>query len=199
VFVLDFCQNLEQNDSMTGRIIPAIALLVLPSSYLSGQQSSLNRLIHLTVTDPLNRFVTGLDRDNFEITESGVRRSITSFSTAADSIAIAVVSEAPLTDLDLLQEPSELIQTRSVSDAVRQLVASGKPRKALIVTADGGAETLPEGIFIVRTDANRARKTVVEACNQYTVGFTSVDPSVIAEVSLKQPSGLPTLKINIWK
>jgi hypothetical protein len=143
--------------------------------------------------------VTGLDRNNFEMIENGSRRAITSFSGVEDPIAVAVVSEAPLTDLGTPQAPSVLIQTHSVSDAIRQLQASGKARKALIITSSAGTQTLPGGIFILRTEANMARKAVVEACNQYGIGFLSVDPSATVDIALKQPRGLPTLKANIWK
>jgi hypothetical protein len=107
MFLLDLGSNLTHNSVMFGLIIPgnwvrltlAVGLLVFPSSNLSGQQGSFNRLVLVTITDPLNRFVTGLDRDNFEIIENGSRRAITSFSGVDDPIAVAVVSEAPLTDL----------------------------------------------------------------------------------------------------
>jgi hypothetical protein len=54
-------------------------------------------------------------------------------------------------------------------------------------------------MFILRTEANMARKAVVEACNQYSIGFPSLDPSATVDVALKQPRGLPTLKANVWK
>jgi hypothetical protein len=92
-----------------------------------------------------------------------------------------------------------LIQTHSVPDAIRQLQASGIARKALIITSSAGTQTLPEGMFILRTEANMARKAVVEACNQYSIGFPSLDPSATVDVALKQPRGLPTLKANVWK
>jgi hypothetical protein len=181
------------------RLTLAVALLVAPSSHLSGQEGPFNRVLHITVTDPLNRFVTGLDRDAFQIIEGGARRALTSFSSVDDPIAVAVVSEAPLTRLDALQGPNELIQTRSVSDAVRQLVASGKPRKALIMTAAGSSEAVPGGVFIVKSDVSMLNQAVVEVCNQYLVAFMSMDPSATVEVVVKPPLGLPKLNANVWK
>jgi hypothetical protein len=143
--------------------------------------------------------VTGLEPNNFEIIENGARRPVTSFLSVDDPIAIAVVSESPLTDLSGSHGPNQLIQTRSLSDAVRQLVASGKPRKALIITTAASTEIFPSGILIVRTDVNMARKAVVEVCNQYFVGFMSLDQSASVEVVLKQPGALPILKANISK
>ena len=49
-----------------------------PSQDRYSRQSSLV-LIPVTVTDPLNRFVTGLDKENFKIAEDKVDQIITSF------------------------------------------------------------------------------------------------------------------------
>ena len=119
--------------------------------------------------------------------ENGSQRPITAFSSVDDPIAVAVVSDAPLSGLQTLHVPGELIETRSLSDAVRQLVASGKPRQALIVTTAATApEELPADILVARTDANLAQKTVVEVCNQYSVGFTSRQPSANVELVVGQ-------------
>jgi Ca-activated chloride channel family protein len=92
----------------------------------------LNRVVHVSVTDPLNRFVTGLDRENFKIVENGIRRPITGFSNVDSPISLAIVSDVPLAGVsELNRAQDELIQTQSLSAALRQLAASKNLRKAI--------------------------------------------------------------------
>jgi Ca-activated chloride channel homolog len=48
-------------------------------------------LIPVTVTDPLNRFVTGLDKENFKISEDKADQTITAFSSEDAPISVGVV------------------------------------------------------------------------------------------------------------
>jgi Ca-activated chloride channel homolog len=48
-------------------------------------------LVNVTVTDPYNRLVTGLDRDNFKIFEDGLQQEILTFSSEDVPISIGLV------------------------------------------------------------------------------------------------------------
>ena len=48
-------------------------------------------LIPVTVTDPLNRFVTGLEKDNFRIFEDKVEQQLLQFSSEDAPISVGVV------------------------------------------------------------------------------------------------------------
>jgi VWFA-related protein len=48
-------------------------------------------LIPVTVTDPLNRFVTGLDQDVFSITEDNIQQKIVSFGSEDAPLSVGVV------------------------------------------------------------------------------------------------------------
>jgi len=48
-------------------------------------------LIPVTVTDPMNRLVTGLETDNFAITEAGVKQSIKYFSSEDEPISLGLI------------------------------------------------------------------------------------------------------------
>ena len=48
-------------------------------------------LVNVTVTDPYNRLVTGLDRDNFKVFEDGIEQEIRSFSSEDVPISIGLV------------------------------------------------------------------------------------------------------------
>jgi Ca-activated chloride channel family protein len=59
-------------------------------------QAQSTRNLYVTVSDPLNRFVTGLEREHFEVVQNGVGLPITAIADAESPITIAVVSEVPL-------------------------------------------------------------------------------------------------------
>ena len=48
-------------------------------------------LVNVTVTDPYNRLVTGLDKDNFRVFEDGVEQEIVTFSSEDVPISIGVI------------------------------------------------------------------------------------------------------------
>jgi len=48
-------------------------------------------LVPATVTDPLNRLVTGLERENFEVYDNNIGQSIKSFSTQDAPVTIGIV------------------------------------------------------------------------------------------------------------
>ena len=48
-------------------------------------------LIPVTVTDPLNRFVTGLEKENFKLFEDKLQQEITQFSSEDAPLSVGVV------------------------------------------------------------------------------------------------------------
>src|ERR1041384_8250711 len=48
-------------------------------------------LIPVTVTDPLNRFVTGLDRENFRVLEDKAEQKVVQFSSEDAPLSIGLV------------------------------------------------------------------------------------------------------------
>jgi VWFA-related protein len=48
-------------------------------------------LIPVTVTDPLNRFVTGLEKENFKLTEDNLPQEVSQFSTEDAPLSVGVV------------------------------------------------------------------------------------------------------------
>ena len=172
--------------------VAAVEPLRLAAQSAPANQS---RFIPVTVTDPMGRFVTGLEQEHFVVLENGAPRPITYFSGGGSPISIAVVSAQPLSLGGILQPQDELIQTSSFSDAVRQLASAMYPRKVIVTTAPGD-HGAPEGIQVVRADD--ASKSFIELRNQYVVRFLSSAPPSRFEVVLNLPRGLPLLKPS-WK
>ena len=174
------------------------AVLTVGALNLAAQQAppSQSGLIPVTVTDPLDRFVTGLGPENFSILENGIPRRITYFSDLDSPFSLAIISESPLSLGHMLKPEDELIQSSSLSDALGQLIASKNQRKAIIVPTAADLHGVPADIQVLQTPD--AFKGVIELRNQYLLRFRSSDPAARFEVVLKPPRGLPPLKAN-WK
>ena len=163
---------------------------------LLAQQASFNRVIHVTATDPLNRFVTGLEQAHFDITENGVHRTIAHFSNVDSPIAIAIVGMvAPRDVVALKGSEDELFQAQSIPDALRVLATATSSRKALISNVASDEQNVPDNIQVLKADEGSLFKAVIEVRNCYSLGFSSSDRSSIIEVMLKQPRGLPPLRL----
>jgi hypothetical protein len=169
------------------------ALLILIVLSVHAQQPA-TRVVHVAVRDPMNRFVTGLDRSHFVVQENGVERSIVSIATPDDSVAVAIVAEQTTQVSGSGGGPAEVHLTRSVAEALRFLASSNAVRKALIITTAEVAQGVPDNIFVQRVAAEIAQKGVVEATCRYAVEFASADANTTPVVTLNQPRGLPALK-----
>jgi hypothetical protein len=162
--------------------------------YISAQQAPYNRLVHVIVTEPANRIVTGLAQENFEVIENGVVRPVTFFDRDSRvSIALVGVSAAGVARLNRPED--DLIQAQSVADAVQQLAASKNIRKALIVVGAGATAAVPDGIEVLNSDETNLPRTVLEVYTEYVLGFSSSGRISTIEVTLKPPEGLPPLKL----
>jgi hypothetical protein len=184
----------------TQAIAPILLLMCSGAVTPSAQQVLFSRVVYVSVTDPLNRFVTGLDREDFQVIENGVPRPITDFPNSLDSpMSIALVSGAPVSTQALAETwahgvPVDLTQAQSLSEALRQLAGSKNPRKALVIVGPVDAQQIPADIEAFRADLNIWQKVVIELRNQYVVRFESQAPSASVEVVIRQPRGLPPLK-----
>jgi len=78
-----------QQVTITPRPKPAVKEEVLPKADIRVNTTLV--LIPVTVTDPLNRFVTGLEKENFKLAEDKVDQVITSFSSEDAPISVGVI------------------------------------------------------------------------------------------------------------
>jgi VWFA-related protein len=81
-------------DSAQIAITPRAKPVVKEESVLPKTDIRVNAtlvLIPVTVTDPLGRFVTGLDKENFKLSEDKADQAITSFSSEDAPISVGVV------------------------------------------------------------------------------------------------------------
>ncbi len=79
----------EDPVNITPRARPTAAATVFPKANIRVDENVV--LIPVTVTDPLNRFVTGLDQDAFKVYEDKVEQKIVSFGSEDAPLSIGIV------------------------------------------------------------------------------------------------------------
>ncbi len=88
-------------------------------------------LIPATITDPMNRLVTGLDRDNFELFENGHKQEIRHFSSEDAPISLGVIfdmSGSMSNKIDKAREAVvEFFRTANPQDEFFLIAFSEKP------------------------------------------------------------------------
>ncbi|HUA87500.1 MAG TPA: hypothetical protein VMB85_26775 [Bryobacteraceae bacterium] len=89
------------NTLRTWRLCPLIFVVF---SLVVLAQAPTKRLVHVTVTDPLGRAVTGVGRTNFGIVENGLRRPITDFTELRDEYVIEFEAADPSADVKVVLE-----------------------------------------------------------------------------------------------
>jgi len=163
-----------------------------------AQETPASRIVHVTINDPMNRVVSGLDRQNFDVKEDGAAQPITAFSDANSPITIAIVAQGIPAAVTALRPPgAEIIQAPSVADALQALAASKSPRKALIFASGAIVGEIPSEIQVLKTGSQNLMKAVLQAENSYCIWFSSARPASAVEVSLRPPAGLPPLTVTI--
>jgi Ca-activated chloride channel homolog len=75
--------------SIERRVKPPAKSEILPRASIRVDSTLV--LIPVTVTDPLNRFVTGLDKDNFRVFEEKQEQEITQFSSEDAPLSVGVI------------------------------------------------------------------------------------------------------------
>ncbi len=97
-------------------------------------------LINVTVTDPLNRFVTGLEKEHFRVFEDKVEQEITQFSSEDAPISIGLVFDTSGSMGSKLQKSrqaaAEFFKTANPSDEFFLVQFNDRPELAVPFTPD---------------------------------------------------------------
>ncbi|MGH9450731.1 MAG: VWA domain-containing protein [Terriglobia bacterium] len=79
-----------------------------PPIYAAPIEVTVNRvLVNVTVTDPYDRIVTGLDKSNFQVYDDKVRQKILSFSTQDAPISVGLIFDSSGSMSDKIQKSKE--------------------------------------------------------------------------------------------
>ncbi len=140
------------NDTNAGNALPAGESVAVPTPKAGAPGAAprsvdirVNRtlvLINVTVTDPLNRFVTGLEKEHFRLYEDKVEQQITDFSAEDAPISIGLVFDTSGSMGQKLQKSrqaaTEFFKTANPSDEFFLVQFNDRPELSVPFTADTG-------------------------------------------------------------
>jgi Ca-activated chloride channel homolog len=134
---------------------PADVVIRRPPIHTSPLRVNVDRVIvPITVTDPYDRVVTGLDKDNFEVFDDKVRQRILSFSTEDAPIAVGMIFDTSGSMSDKIQKSKEaalqFFKTSNPEDQFMLVTFSNRPY--LISDLTGNYEHLLDRLLFVKSE-----------------------------------------------
>jgi Ca-activated chloride channel family protein len=127
--------------------------------YTTPLQVNVNRvLVNVTVTDPYDRIVTGLDQSNFEVYDDKVKQTILSFSTEDAPISVGMIFDSSGSMSDKIQKSKEaalqFFQTANPQDEFMLINFSERPN--LISGFTSRFENLQDRLLFVKSGGRTA-------------------------------------------
>src|SRR3954471_7995646 len=131
-------------------------------------------LINVTVTDPLNRFVTGLEKEHFKLTEDKVEQTIRQFSSEDAPLSVGLVFDCSGSMSNKLnksrQAAAQLFKTANPEDEFFLVQFNDKPelvtgfttnteeiQNRLTFTQAKGRTALLDGLYMAMKQMKKAR------------------------------------------
>jgi Ca-activated chloride channel family protein len=131
-------------------------------------------LVPVTITDPLNRIVTGLDRDNFDLFEGKHRQEIKTFSSEDGPVSLGVIfdmSSSMASKMERAREAViEFLKTANPQDEFFMIAFADKPEQIsdfttsiediqgkLVYTIPKGRTALLDAIYLGISKMRQAR------------------------------------------
>jgi len=115
-------------------------------------------LVPVTVTDPLDRFITGLDQDAFEVYEDRIRQKIVSFGSEDAPLSIGIVFDTSGSMGSKLERSrlsvSEFFKTANPEDEAFLVEFSDRPRLSVPFTHN--LEEIQNRLVFVRSKGETA-------------------------------------------
>lgn len=131
-------------------------------------------LINVTVTDPMNRFVTGLEKEHFKLTEEKAEQTITQFSSEDAPLSVGLVFDASGSMGSKLsksrQAAAQLFKTANPEDEFFLVQFNNRPeltvgfttnteeiQNRLTFTQAKGRTALLDGVYVAMNHMKKAR------------------------------------------
>lgn len=145
-----------------------------PAIYAAPINVNVNRvLVNVTVTDPYDRIVTGLDQSNFQVYDDKVRQNILSFSTQDAPISVGLIFDTSGSMSDKIQKSKEaalqFFQTANPQDEFMLISFAERPdlisgftsrfanlQDRLLFVKSGGRTALLDAIYLGLEEMKKA-------------------------------------------
>jgi VWFA-related protein len=131
-------------------------------------------LINVTVTDPMNRFVTGLDKEHFQLFEDKVAQNVSQFSSEDAPLSVGLVFDASGSMGSKLQKSrqaaGQLFKTANPEDEFFLIHFNDRPelvvpfttnteeiQNRLTFTQAKGRTALLDGVYMAMNEMHKAR------------------------------------------
>ena len=115
-------------------------------------------LVNVTVTDPYDRIVTGLDKDNFQVFDEKVEQQIESFSTEDAPISVGLIFDSSGSMSDKIQKSKEaalqFFRTSNPQDEFMLINFSDRPN--LIAGFTSKFENIQDQLLFVKSGGRTA-------------------------------------------
>jgi len=161
-------------------------------------------LIPVTITDPMNRLVTGLDKENFEIFENKDQQELKSFSSEDAPVSIGVIFDMSGSMSSKIERAREAVieffKTANPQDEFFMIAFADKPQEVsdftssvediqgkLVYTVPKGRTALLDGIYLGISKMRQA-KYPKRRCSLFPTAVT------ITAATPKAKSSLPSAK-----
>jgi len=130
-----------------------------PSIHTTPLQVDVNLVVvNVTVTDPFDRIVTGLDQDNFQVYDEKVEQKIVAFSTEDAPISVGMIFDCSGSMGDKIQKSKEaalqFFKTSNPQDEFMLISFSDRPD--LISGFTGKFENLQDRLLTVKSGGRTA-------------------------------------------
>jgi len=130
-------------------------------------------VVNVTVTDPFDRIVTGLDRENFQVYDEKVEQKITAFSTEDAPISVGMIFDCSGSMGDKIQKSKEaalqFFKTSNPQDEFMLVSFSDRPdlisgftakfenlQDRLLTVKSGGRTALLDAIYLGLSEMKKA-------------------------------------------
>ena len=158
--------------SIVPRTKPAEEAVPLPKATI---RVDVNRvMVPVTVTDPLNRFVTGLEQESFEVYEDKVKQTIVSFGSEDAPLSIGIVFDTSASMGNKLERSrlsvAEFFKTANPEDEAFLVEFNDRPQlvvpmthnlediqNQLTFTQSKGRTALLDGVYLALSTMKKAR------------------------------------------
>lgn len=145
-----------------------------PQIYTSPFHVNVNRvLVNVTVTDPYDRIVTGLDKSNFQILDDKVKQTILSFNNTDAPISVGMIFDSSGSMSDKIQKSKEaalqFFQTSNPQDEFMVINFNERPnlvsgftsrfqnlQDRLLFVKSGGRTALLDAIYLGMEEMKKA-------------------------------------------